>query len=123
MKKLSILLSVLAFSAIANAAAVINWGAYNPQTQEVKLSLSYGGGCEEHNFKLELAGGCFETFPVQCGLELVRTSGHFDMCEAIITREYDLSLPEYLFTDEYFERAFLTVRGANESSFSFQLAE
>ena len=121
MKKL-IFLSLFFFG-MQSYAGVINSGSYNAETQKVELSVSYGGGCSKHSFALELASGCLESFPVQCSLNLIHTTDKPDMCEAIITQKVELSLPSFMLTDSYFERAFVTIIGAGESRFSFQLLD
>ncbi len=122
MKLFGLVFSLMVVGSVANAAS-INSGQYNSETQKVELSVSYGGGCSEHYFELKLMGGCLESFPVQCGLELVHTTDKPDMCEAYITRNLELDLPEVMLTDSYFERAFITIRGAGETSVSFQLPQ
>jgi hypothetical protein len=101
--------------------AVINYGNYNVETQKVELNVSYGGGCAEHYFELTFVNGCRESFPVQCDLNLNHTTSEPDICEAYITQNLELDLPEFMLTDSYFERAFITIYGAGDSEVSFQL--
>ncbi len=56
------------------------------------LSVSYGGGCEEHEFGLYWDGSFLESHPMQVNLKLVH-NGHGDVCEAIKrkTLRFDLS--------------------------------
>jgi hypothetical protein len=122
MKLLGLVFSFMLVGSIANAAS-INSGQYNSETQKVELSVSYGGGCSEHYFELQLVSGCRESFPVQCDLELVHTTDEPDMCEAYITQDLELDLPEVMLTDSYFERAFITIKGAGDTSVSFQLPQ
>ena len=109
------------FFCLQSYAAVINEGSFNSETQKVELSVSYGGGCSTHSFELELASGCAESFPVQCYLDLVHTTDKPDICEAYITQNIELSLPSEMLTDSYFQRAFITIIGAGESRYRFQL--
>ncbi len=57
------------------------------------LSVSYGGGCEDHDFLLYMSPPAFmESFPVQANLYL-HHDGHADACDAYLTEElhFDLS--------------------------------
>lgn len=119
MRKVLIILSLLVGS--TSFAAQINSGTFNAETQKVELNVSYGGGCFDHTFELELAGGCRESFPVQCDLNLVDTTGKVDMCEAFITENLVLDLPLGMLSDSYFQNAFLTILGSGNTAASFQL--
>lgn len=104
-------------------AAQINSGLFNTETQKVELNVSYGGGCAEHFFKLKFTRGCKESFPVQCDLDLEHTTDKVDTCEAFITKNLVLDLPQGMLTDDYFERALITIFGHGDTKTSFRLPE
>ncbi len=103
------------------SAATIEKGYFNSVTSKVELTVSYVGGCSEHSFALESGLACAESFPVQCGLKLIHTTNTPDYCEAYITEEIVLDLPGEMLTDSYYERAYITIFGDGNSTFSFQL--
>jgi len=119
MKKL--VLITLLFAGSVSFAAQINSGSFNARTQKVELNVTYGGGCSEHSFKLELINGCRESFPVQCDLNLVHTADKPDFCEALISKNLELDLPNGMLNDSYFERAFLSIFSYGELGVIFQL--
>ncbi len=89
-------------------AAVIQSGRFDKESNQIKLLLTYGGGCEEHTFELEYSPVCLETYPAQCSANLKQTAGFNDFCEAMITKEY--SFPVVMKGDHY-----LRIRGDNNS--------
>jgi hypothetical protein len=103
----------LGLMASISQAAEIQSGRFNSVTNKVELTVSYGGGCSEHTFKLQLSGGCAESYPVQCSLNLVHTTDKPDFCEALITEDLKLDLPAYMLTDEYFEGAYIRILNSN----------
>jgi len=67
------------------------------------LSVSYGGGCEAHDFQLYMSPPDFmESFPVQANLYL-RHDSHGDACDAYLTEElhFDLSPIRNLYYRSY----------------------
>lgn len=90
--------------------ASVNEARYDASSNEAVLSVSYGGGCEEHEFNLEIDSSCLETLPAQCGAKLVQTKGFDDLCEAYITQEIRLSVGDIQ------KPVYLTIRGANDTS-------
>jgi hypothetical protein len=120
MKSFVTLFVLFVFGSFANAAQ-INSGKYNSATQKVELNVSYGGGCSEHFFKLELVGGCRESYPVQCDLQLDHTTDEPDLCEAYITEDIQLDIPEEMLNDQYYQNAIITIRGGGDTVLGFQL--
>ena len=58
----------------------------------VTLSISYGGGCEEHCFSLHMSPATFfESYPAQANLYL-RHDSNGDACEALISEEISFNL-------------------------------
>ena len=58
----------------------------------VTLSISYGGGCEEHCFSLYMSPAAFlESYPVQANLYL-RHDSNGDACEALINEDISFNL-------------------------------
>jgi hypothetical protein len=67
------------------------------------LSVSYGGGCEYHDFLLYMSPPAFmESYPVQANLYL-HHNGHHDACDAYLTEElrFDLSPIRNLYYRSY----------------------
>ena len=58
----------------------------------VTLSISYGGGCEEHCFSLYMSPATFfESYPAQANLYL-RHDSNGDACEALISEDISFNL-------------------------------
>ncbi len=103
----------LSLIASISQAAEIQSGRFNSVTNKVELTVNYGGGCSEHTFELQLAGGCAESYPVQCSLNLVHTTDKPDFCEAMIIKDLQLDLPGSMLTDKYFEGAYIRILNSN----------
>ncbi|MBW2264417.1 MAG: hypothetical protein JRG91_20825, partial [Deltaproteobacteria bacterium] len=58
---------------------------------DILITISYGGGCEDHHFRLCWDGSFMESHPVQVDLELIH-DGHGDACLAYITSTHRFSL-------------------------------
>ena len=115
---LTFALASLAFSASASAEVV---GARVDAARGLLLvDVSYGGGCLEHKFKLEV-GMCMETFPVSCSASVVDVTEGVDMCEAIIHQTVEFGLKENGLTDGYYSGGTLTFKGYDNESFSVRL--
>ena len=72
------------------------------QGDELTLQVSYGGGCEEHGFKLYMQPVFAESNPVRASLYLSHNA-HDDACEAWITEEltFDLRRVAELYYEQY----------------------
>lgn len=58
----------------------------------ITLSISYGGGCEEHSFSLYMSPATFfESYPAQANLYL-RHDSNGDACEALISEDISFNL-------------------------------
>ena len=68
---------------------------------ELKLDITYGGGCGEHSFELYASGGWVKTNPPGKDIVLVH-DGHGDSCEAAINEElrFEISQLKYPGTSE-----------------------
>ncbi len=68
----------------------------------LRLTVSYGGGCEDHEFKLVAWNFFMESFPVQAGIEIAH-NGNNDLCDAYITEElsFDLTPLKKEYQDQY----------------------
>ena len=66
------------------------------------VSVSYSGGCEDHEFTLLAAEAFMETDPVQLRMSIAH-NGNGDLCEAWLTEElrFDLSLIAKMFESNY----------------------
>jgi len=71
------------------------------------LNVSYGGGCQEHEFELYMTPPTFmESNPVQANIYL-RHDGNGDTCEAYLTEDvsFDISKIAENYRDAYQSRA------------------
>lgn len=77
------------------AEAVIN-------DDTLHLTVSYGGGCEKHEFSLLAGDSFFESDPAMVEVMLSHNA-HGDPCEAMITKEltFDLSPLKHLYQEMY----------------------
>lgn len=118
MKKILIFTSIVlgtlnSYSAILGArvgtSATVRSASIDPSGTNLLLTVSYGGGCGQHEFELKI-GMCFETMPVKCGAELLHRTN--DNCEALLTRTIEIPLAKYNLHDPYFQGGSLTIFGA-----------
>ena len=95
------------------ADAVEEWGVdeyvLNSATitdDTLVLNVSYGGGCEDHQFTLVASGVFLESFPVQLSVSLAHNANS-DPCEAWLTEDYhfDLSAIKSLYQAAYQQEA------------------
>ncbi len=77
-----------------NSAAIVD--------DRLEVSVSYGGGCAEHEFTLVLAEAFRETFPLRLPVDL-RHEANGDACEAWLTTDYvfDLTLVRTRYREGY----------------------
>ena len=70
------------------------------------LTVSYGGGCETHDFTLVASDVFMESYPVQLGVTLAHDANG-DTCEAYLTEayEFDLTPIKTLYQEGYREDA------------------
>ena len=70
------------------------------------LNVSYGGGCENHQFTLVSTGVFLESFPVQLSVSLAHNANN-DPCQAWLTDDYhfDLSAIKNLYQAAYQQKA------------------
>ena len=85
-------LAVLCTS-LSSTAAIVNGARLDAAGKNVILTLTYGGGCRDHKFTLKKGDFCLESYPMQCGAEVIETVVNGpDICEAIITKEVKFSI-------------------------------
>ncbi len=101
---LALILSSEAFAAQVNSAK------FNQARDKILVSVTYGGGCEKHDFTLKLIA-CRESFPVQCDAQLIESTDRPDLCEAIITETVEFDIRDYGLDDLYYSGAFLKILG------------
>jgi hypothetical protein len=106
--KSSLLVALVGFAASASALEILGAKVLGSGQQAVlEMDVTYGGGCKEHSFELQLQG-CFETFPVKCEANLVDLTVD-DFCEALISKTVTFTLRELGLLDSYFERGSLKI--------------
>lgn len=103
--------SVLSISA---QATTVQGARVDEVNKIIEVDVSYGGGCVAHEFKLKV-NACQETFPVGCSVTVIDTTTEVDMCEAYISKTIKFSMEEYGLTSAYYDRAAMTIMGANNS--------
>lgn len=116
-------LFALALISLASAPAFANEvqsARYNANTNAIEIDVTYGGGCEEHKFKLQM-GACLESFPVSCSAQLIDVSDNYDPCEAMVGETVSITLKEAGLDDDYFNGAWISIEGSNNSSASVKL--
>lgn len=104
MKKLLVAIFVGVLSMAAQADVLVQ--SAKVVDSELKVVVSYGGGCEEHTFKMQITS-CMESYPVRCPVKIMDISEKPDFCEAYITEELTFSLEDEGLTDSYFNGAAL----------------
>jgi len=107
MKKM-FLVSVLSLMAAQSFGATVKSAKLDASKKNILIDVTYGGGCGKHEFSLEV-GGCLESYPVQCGAQLVHKTD--DICEAMISETIIISLEKEKLTDSYYKGASLTITG------------
>ena len=72
----------------------------------LNISVSYSGGCEEHQFTLVVSEGFLESFPVQLSVSIVHNANG-DTCEAYPTENYrfDLTPIKTMYQNAYRQEA------------------
>ncbi len=82
-------------------------GAYEINSAEVvdnvlRLSVTYGGGCEEHDFELVGASAFAESYPVQAKLA-IQYDDNGDECRSLLSRDlrFDLTPLQHLYASQY----------------------
>lgn len=72
----------------------------------LNISVSYGGGCAEHQFTLIVSDTFLESFPVQLHASLAHTANG-DPCEAYLTENYrfDLTPIKKMYQEAYQQAA------------------
>src|SRR5689334_5028171 len=100
-------------------AAQVKSAKYSSVKGGLEIDVVYGGGCKEHKFELRV-GGCLESFPVQCGAQLVDLQ-HEDFCEAFVSRTVFISLEDAKLDESYYSGASITITGDNNSKAVVQL--
>jgi hypothetical protein len=70
--------------------------------EQVRVDLSYGGGCSVHHFNLVVGGGWMESNPVQVNA-IVSHDAHNDNCDALLFRtvHFDLRPLKRAYQDAY----------------------
>ncbi|MBP9708639.1 MAG: hypothetical protein KBD78_13450 [Oligoflexales bacterium] len=85
----------------------------DPDTNEFVITHGTGGGCGEHEYKLQIES-CLESLPPQCGVSvLYRTNDH---CEAMIVNER-----RFLISDYFKNPAEVSFSGNNGSTFTLEV--
>lgn len=85
--------------------------------ENIEVTVSYGGGCFEHQFKLQM-GGCLESYPVQCAAKVVDVTKEVDICEAIIMKKVTFNLKAHGLDKSYYANGSLTLSGDGGTSAS-----
>ena len=92
----------------------------------LEINVSYGGGCEKHQFTLVASGAFLESFPVQLSVSLAHNANN-DPCEAWLTDDYhfDLSAIKTLYQAAYQQKdgtIILLLQGAPDGQLVYEFA-
>lgn len=85
--------AVIFFSQFAMGAQVVE-ARLNLENQTIELDVVYSGGCEEHNFELEVRS-CARTSPMSCVAQLIDTT-KTDTCRGIVEETIEVPAHTYL---------------------------
>ena len=96
----------MAFAAVTAEATMIRDARIDSTGKNLLLDVTYGGGCGEHDFSLELQG-CAESFPAQCTAKLIHRTQ--DFCEALISKTVTVNLAQNGIKGSYYSEASLQV--------------
>lgn len=119
----AIAITLSAFSASAHAERMpeVQGARYNAANQSIDVDVTYGGGCEEHKFKLDI-GMCLESFPVRCEAIVLDVSEKPDFCEALVSKTVSFKLADYGLKDDYYSGASISIGAQGlEERFTIQL--
>lgn len=117
MKKI-VALAIAGF-AIQAHAATIDSGRIDFAKGSILLEVSYGGGCERHDFSLDLSA-CREISPVDCDAVLVEDT-HGDICEMGMRETLEFSLHSLGLDKPYYSNGTLTIKGDSGSEVTVRL--
>ncbi|RZA05697.1 MAG: hypothetical protein EOP11_12250 [Proteobacteria bacterium] len=113
--KLPVIFSVLAaFASLSANAAEVRGARVNANDATLQVDISYGGGCGNKSFKLEVSPEWAYTSPTQ-GTARIIESG-FDACEAIVSKTLSFSLKAEGLARPSLRAATLTIYGEDDSS-------
>lgn len=113
-----IVLSGFALASLSVSAVEVKSAKLDATGENLLVTVVHGGGCGDHDYKLELKG-CAESMPVQCQATIKHTTN--DFCEALISREAKFNLKALGLTTEYYKDASLTIKGDQNSSATVRL--
>lgn len=103
-----ILTVILTLVSAQTFGATIREARLDSSKQNILLTVTYGGGCGQHDFTLDLQG-CQGNGPLHCKAELVHRS--HDVCEALIQRRLVINLAEYGLNSRIYKKSTLTITG------------
>jgi hypothetical protein len=113
---MKLMASFLIFTSFNSFAAFVNSARLDDAKKNILVDVSYGGGCKEHSFQLDLRM-CIESTPPVCVANLVHTiEGGFDPCESFRFETLVFNLEQYELTDSFYSNASLTIRGDVDDS-------
>ena len=80
--------ALIFFSHLAMADVQVDDARLNFDRQVIEIDVTYSGGCEAHNFELEIRS-CNRTSPMTCVAQLHDRSGT-DTCRELITETIEV---------------------------------
>lgn len=100
----------------AEAANILS-ARLDADQKNILMDVAYSGGCKKHTFKLKLHDVCLETYPVQCGADLIEEiEDEVDVCQRFIHEQVSVKLKTHKLHDEYYRGARLTIFGDRSSA-------
>ena len=107
-------ISAIGFSSVTFATEVeIKGAAIDASGKNLIVNVLHGGGCEKHEYKLEMHG-CAESMPVQCQATVNDLT--FDACESFVANKVIFNLKDNGIDGEYYSNGSLEIKGFNKSS-------
>lgn len=110
--KTLVLAAMILMTAAPSFAATVRGAKLDASEKNILIDVTYGGGCGKHEFSLKSQGGCLETNPVQCTVQLIEKTD--DHCEALVGDTVVINLKEAGLTGRYFSNAYLTITGDHD---------
>ncbi len=114
MKSTFLILMGLVFVSMSAQAFQINGGRLNADKTNLRIDVTYTGGCEKHQFQL-LMDACVNSSPVQCRMTLVDENEN-DACEALINETVEINLAKAGIQGSFYSSALLKINGPGQNN-------
>jgi hypothetical protein len=89
-----LMLALLTASQAYGGNVGVEEARYDAKKKSVELDLVYGGGCEEHKFKLKFSKQCARSMPGRATATLVHAKGAGDKCRGMMRETVRFSIKQ-----------------------------